>query len=368
MRRSRRRAVVASLSTALVLGAVLGVGATGCATVDSPLPAQARPLPAPSTASPITAPPTTASPTTAFPTTDGRTGAPATDSPPPPAAPAAPSSSPSSPAECGDPRASLRPPAQLPAPGAMPAGSWMETIARRGYLTVGVLADVPPFGSISAFSGQFEGFDVDVAQEVGRAIFGTDGHVRFRAVTYDERIPVIRDDVVDLVVATMTTNCERRAQVDFSAVYYNESTRLLVLAGSPYHQLADLGGRQVCTAAGTTSIDTIVRSPSHPVPRVVPNIADCLVLLQAGAVDAITTTSAILAGMKDQDPRLEIVGPSLSDEPDAIAVSLKHPDLTRFVNGVLARMVADGGWDRSAAHWLSALRPPPVPPVPQYRD
>lgn len=54
------------------------------------------------------------------------------------------------------------------------------------------------------------------------------------------------------------------------------------------------------------------------------------------------------AGMVAQDPRVHIVGPRLTPKPDAIGVGLNHPDLTRFVNGVLARAIADGSRTRFA--------------------
>ena len=41
---------------------------------------------------------------------------------------------------CTDLTASLRPPAVMPAPGAMPPGSFMAKIKRRGYLLAGVNA------------------------------------------------------------------------------------------------------------------------------------------------------------------------------------------------------------------------------------
>ncbi|ABW14305.1 hypothetical protein Franean1_4941 [Parafrankia sp. EAN1pec] len=40
-------------------------------------------------------------------------------------------------------------------------------------------------------------------------------------------------------------------------------------------------------------------------------------------------------------------------------VSLNHPDLTRFVNGVLAQAIADGSWNRLAQTWLPGLSPTP---------
>jgi len=38
-----------------------------------------------------------------------------------------------------------------------------------------------------------------------------------------------------------------------------------------------------------------------------------------------------------------------------------HPDFVRFVNAVLARWRADGGWAASYARWIGAPVPPPPP-------
>ena len=61
-----------------------------------------------------------------------------------------------------------------------------------------------------------------------------------------------------------------------------------------------------------------------------------------GDVDAISSDNAILLGYTSQDPNTKIVGPPIADEPYGMAISKKHPDFVRFVNGMLARMRADG--------------------------
>jgi polar amino acid transport system substrate-binding protein len=74
-------------------------------------------------------------------------------------------------ADCGDREASLRP-GPLPTPGAMPPGSTMAAIAQRGRLIAGVDQDTYLFGFRNPATGQLEGFDIDIAREVARAIFG----------------------------------------------------------------------------------------------------------------------------------------------------------------------------------------------------
>lgn len=264
-------------------------------------------------------------------------------------------------------RASLPPLTPLPVPHHMPAGSTMDRIAQRGYLIVGVLEDTYPF----SFRNQrltFEGFDIDVARDIAAAIFGDPGRVVFRPVTEADRLPAVTSNRVDLVVASLTVDCKRRAVADFSAVYYEAGQRILVNRGSAVASLNDLGGQRVCAGRGTTSLTTILAAASKPIPVAARTETDCLMLLQLGEVDAVSTDDTLLVGMAAQDRRTEVVGPRFTEEPYAVATSKKAPDLVRFVNAVLERRVQDGRWRASYEHWLGLLGPPPAPPIPSYQD
>jgi polar amino acid transport system substrate-binding protein len=164
----------------------------------------------------------------------------------------------------------------------------------------------------------------------------------------------------------MTINCDRLKQVDFSSVYFDAGQRVLVPSTSTATGIQDLGGKKVCAAEGSTSIVNIGKAPSHPIAVSVPDWADCLVLLQQGQVDAISTDDTILQGMAFQDSNLKLVGPKFTDEPYGIAVNKDANDLLRFVNGVLERIRSDGTWKAIYHQWL--LGDIPEPPAAGYRD
>jgi polar amino acid transport system substrate-binding protein len=263
--------------------------------------------------------------------------------------------------------ASLRPDGPLPPPGQMPAGSTMESIVTSGRLRVGVDQNTYLFGFRDTFTGELEGFDVDIARQVAAALFGDPGRIQFVTLTSTQRIPALQQNQVDIVVRTMTITCERWKDVDFSTVYYQAGQRVLVNRGSGYTDLASLAGKRVCSAAGSTSLQNLANAPSRPVPVAVRDWTDCLVMLQQGQVDAFSTDDAILVGMAAQDPNTEVVGPRFTDEPYGIAVAKGREDLVRFVNAVLERMRADGTWTALYRRWLTKLGPAPAPPVARYR-
>ncbi|GAA4487212.1 glutamate ABC transporter substrate-binding protein [Rhodococcus olei] len=266
--------------------------------------------------------------------------------------------------DCGDPTASLRP---FP-PGETPASPALDRIRERGRLVVGLDTSSNLFSFLDPATGTIEGFDVDIAREVARDLFGDPQRVDFRVVAAKDRVPALQAGTVDIVVETMTVTCERRAQIAFSTVYFEARQRVLAMRGSGVESAADLDGRRVCTVVDTTNLQHIQQVQPAATVVTVQNWADCLVVLQQRQVDAVTTDDSILAGLAVQDPNLEIVGPGFSYEPYGVGVNKADTDLVRHVNGTLERIRTDGTWQRIHERWLNVLGPPPPPPTPRYED
>ena len=259
-------------------------------------------------------------------------------------------------------------PGPMPPPGRMPPGSTMATIAERGRLIVGVDQNTNLFGYRNPSSGQLEGFDIDVAREIARAIFGDPDLIDPRVVEADERVPALKSGQVDLVVRTFSITCERKKEVAFSTTYFLANQRILAVKGSGIESAADLAGKRVCAVRGTTSLPALSELDPRPTVFAVNNWTDCLVMLQQAQVDAISTDDSVLWGLKKQDPNVDLVGDSIGLEPYGIGIKRENRDLVRFVNGVLAQMRADGTWQRLYDKWLVEFAPSPGPPIPRYED
>ena len=270
-------------------------------------------------------------------------------------------------ADC-DPEASLRP-GPLPSPGAMPPGSTMAAIAERGRLIVGVDQNTYFFGSRNPASGQPEGFDIDLAREIARHIFGDPNRIQFRVVDASQRESALQSGLVDLVVRTYTITCARKESVDFSTVYYYAHQSILAAKGSGIDSAADLSGKRVCAVSGTTSLSRLFALNPRPTLLGVSTWTDCLLLLQQGQVDAISTDDVVLRGLaRRRNPNVEVVGHDMSVEPYGVGVKKENSDLVRFVNGVLEQMRDDGTWERLYDAHLRSLGPSPGPPTAKYQD
>jgi polar amino acid transport system substrate-binding protein len=102
-------------------------------------------------------------------------------------------------------------------PPQVTAGSFMAKIRARGFLIAGVDQSTYHFGYLNPLDGQIEGFDIDMIKAVAEAIFGSPGHVVYKAISDAQRIPDVLNGTVDIVAHTMTITCARLQQVDFSA-------------------------------------------------------------------------------------------------------------------------------------------------------
>ena len=255
-----------------------------------------------------------------------------------------------------------------PFPDRDQANAAVANIRNRGRLIVGLDIGSNLFSFRDPITGEITGFDVDIAGEVARDIFGSPSQVEYRILSSADRIAALQNNQVDIVVKTMSITCDRKKLVNFSTVYLVANQRILAPRDSAISQASDLSGKRVCAVKGTTSLQRIQEISPPPIIVEVVTWADCLVALQQRQVDAVSTDDSILAGLVAQDPYLHIVGPSMNEEPYGIGINLANTGLVRFVNGTLERVRRDGTWNTLYRKWLTVLGPPPAPPVPRYSD
>ena len=222
-------------------------------------------------------------------------------------------------------------------------------IQEKGEITIGVKFDVPPFGFKNPQSNQVEGFDVDLGKAVAEKL-GV--KPKFIEAISDNRIPFLGDGTADLILSTMTINAERVMEIDFSDPYYIAKGRILTKTDSPIKGLADLAGKRVCTALGSTYEETIREQAPKADLKLVDSYSECLELIQNGAVDAVSTDDVILTGMIIQDDTLHLVGDELTVEPYGAGIKKGEKQMVDFVNGVFDEYKQDGRWQKTYDKWV----------------
>ena len=155
-----------------------------------------------------------------------------------------------------------------------------------------------------------------------------------QAVSKD-RIPFLQQDVVDLVISTMTINADREQQIDFSNVYYLAGQSLLVPKDSPIKSYKDLAGKNVCSAKGSTSEANVRKYAPQANVILFDSYSECVTAMQGKRADAVTTDDNILLGFASQDKNLTLVGGQFTAEPYGIGIKKGNPETVELVNGVL---------------------------------
>jgi ABC-type amino acid transport substrate-binding protein len=237
-----------------------------------------------------------------------------------------------------------------PAAEEFPAGSTMAKIQEKGVIKVGVKYDVPLFGFKNPQSGEVEGMDVDLANLVADEL---GAEVKTVEAISDNRIPFLQDGTVDLVFSTMTITTDRDAEIDYSRPYYIAHGRILVAGDSDIKDSDDLNGKVVCTALDSTYETTVLPKVAPDAEVKTPDTySECFAQLQRGSVDALVTDDVILAGFKQQDDSMKIVGPDLTTDPYGAGVKEGDTEFADFVSKVIDESLTSGAWQDIYDNWI----------------
>ncbi|MFB7670530.1 glutamate ABC transporter substrate-binding protein [Kitasatospora purpeofusca] len=281
-------------------------------------------------------------------------------------------------AGCGKPGT---PPPKGPQPSALPSyqvatgnpvtGSPTLDAARaRGHLVVGAKEDQPYLGQKNPATGQYSGFDIEIAKMVGADLgFGPD-RIEFRTIASANRETALQNGQVDYYVGTYTINDNRKKLVGFAGPYYLAGQSLLVRkSNKDINGPQDLDGKKVCSAAGSTPYQRIQKQ--YPKAELIgyDTYSACVDNLITSQVDAVTTDNTILMGYAAKVPdELKVVGPLFSQEPYGIGTPKNDTVLRGALNDALAHHEENGDWKKAydATLGLSGIPAPSPPPIDRY--
>ena len=123
----------------------------------------------------------------------------------------------------------------------------LDTIKARGTLIVGTKADYRPFGFRDG-SGAIVGFEPDLAKDVA-AKLGV--KLELVPVVATNRLPLLTEGKLDLVIATMNDTPERRKLADLvQPAYYASGVNILAPKSQRFHIWQQLRAKPVCMIEG----------------------------------------------------------------------------------------------------------------------
>ena len=229
--------------------------------------------------------------------------------------------------------------------GTADAQGTLDAVKKRGRLIAGVKTDFPPFGYVDA-GGKNLGFDVDVAHLFAKVLFKDENQVELVAVTSGNRIPFLQSGKIDIIIATVTITDERKQVVEFSDPYFLSGSLLLVPKASPVKGLDDLAGKTVAVVQGAIQDKDVEQLQPRANRIKFGKVSEAVLAVKGGRADAYAHDDVLVLTLVKENADLKAAGKPFMPRPYGIAVRKGDVEFIKWVNGELARLRADGTYDR----------------------
>ena len=230
----------------------------------------------------------------------------------------------------------------------------LQQIKDSGVLKVGTSAEYSPYEFHKVVDGEDKivGFDDFIVQEIAKDM-GV--KVEYTDMDFDGLLGALQADKVDIVLAGMTPNEERKKSVDFSEIYYTNSNVCIVAKGKEdsIKSSDDLKKLKVGVQKGTTQADYVTGDLGITNATQLKKIPDLMLELQNGKIDVIVTGKAVAQINVKNYKNVAIVNTTVGDEvaetaAAAIKKSYDKVDNTAFlksVNDTIATLEKEGKID-----------------------
>jgi aspartate/glutamate/glutamine transport system substrate-binding protein len=243
--------------------------------------------------------------------------------------------------------------------------TYQYSLQTKGKIRIGTQEDNTPFSVKNPATGKWDGFDVAYGREIAKGIFGEsddpDKFIEWVPVTSATRIPTLTDNKADVIIKTFTINEDRKKQIDFTDVYFKTGQRILVKKdNTSIKEAPDLAGKTVCAQRGSTSEQNITTATGGAArPLLLDSYPACLLALQQGQADAISTDETILFGLAKADPNTKLVGKYFSTELYGIGVKKSaggdRTGFVDFLNRTQVAMITNGVWAKLYEQYISPV-------------
>ncbi|WP_237237164.1 glutamate ABC transporter substrate-binding protein [Rothia nasimurium] len=227
--------------------------------------------------------------------------------------------------------------------------SGCSTTGSEDTIRIGIKYDQPGLGYQDG--RDYTGFDTDVARYVAAELGYSEEQIEWVEAPSTNRENMLTNNQVDMIFATYSITEKRLKTVDFAGPYFVAGQDLLVQAeNTDITGPESLAGKNLCSVTGSTSAKKIQDKYSSEVQLVQQNsYSDCVVALNAGMVDAVTTDDIILAGLastKANQGELKLVGNTFSTENYGVGLP-KGSDKCAAINAAINKMVETGAWEEA---------------------
>jgi polar amino acid transport system substrate-binding protein len=236
--------------------------------------------------------------------------------------------------------------------------STLEQILNRGQLLVGLEAGYQPF-EMQDEKGNIVGFDVDMAYEMGKGIFGEGGEKKVKLINtaWEGIIPALMTEKFDIIMSGMTILQSRNLKVNFCEPYYYIGQCLLINKkdADKYKSYKDLNKKGVIVTSklGVTGAFTAEKLMPKATLRLFKTEGEGALQVANGVADAFIydEPQVRVFAAKYKATTVGIFDP-ITYEPLAWAIRKGDPDFMNWLNNFLRQVRGDGRWDKIKKKWF----------------
>jgi polar amino acid transport system substrate-binding protein len=216
----------------------------------------------------------------------------------------------------------------------------LATIKQRGTLVVGVKADYPPFGFRSP-SGEIVGIEPALAADVAKHL-GV--KLQLVPVAASNRIELLQQGKIDLIIATMNDTKQRSSAVDIvKPYYYAAGYNVMVAKSMNLKSWTELKGKPVCGIQGAYfNYEAAMNFGLQVI--ALPGPAEALTALQQGRCMGLLYDDTSIEGDMLQSEWQDYDMPLASQEvqPWALAVRRDQPEWAAYLSNIVKQWEKDG--------------------------
>ena len=228
----------------------------------------------------------------------------------------------------------------------------LDYIKNKGTFILGFDASFPPMGYVDELTGDYVGFDLDLAAEVCNRL-GVE--LVLQPIDWTAKDFELANKNIDCIWNGMTINDDRLAAMEISYPYMENKQVILVKADSGYNTKADLAGKVAAVQAASSGAAALADDAefSASLSGVVewPEYATCLMDLEGGMVDCVIIDVTV-ANYYITGKNLKILDESLAPELYGIGFRKGEAALKDAINAQLVAMDKDGKLAEISTKWF----------------
>lgn len=234
---------------------------------------------------------------------------------------------------------------------ALAADRSFDKVKQKGELVIGFAAHYPPFESKNEKTGEYEGFDVDMA----RALAGELGVTpKFVDTDWQALLGGLGKGDFDVLVTCMSKSETRGQNVNFTDVYYKLADVIVVKKDdAAIKDVAGLKGKVVGAQLGSSADDIMNKMEGLKEAKHYNYNPEAFLDLKAGRLDALIVGYAYAVNQIKEDPSYKIVGAPLEEAEIVMVLPQGADALTGKLNEALAAIRKNGKYQAAADTWLT---------------